>query len=68
MSRIVRGDFDGNGAISSADALYLLHYRFYPEEYPVNQSGDVNGDGRVNVDDAIYLLNYFFYPEEYPLS
>ena len=63
----IRGDVNGDGVVNDADAIHLLRYTFFPEEYPINQSGDMNGDYEVNDADAIYLLRYTFFPEEYPL-
>ena len=61
------GDVDGNAEITSSDAVYLLMYTFFPEDYPVSQESDFNGDGDVNSADAVYLLMYTFFPEDYPL-
>ena len=63
----VTGDVDGNEEITSSDAVYLLMYTFFPEDYPVSQESDFNGDGEVNSSDAVYLLMYTFFPEDYPL-
>ncbi len=63
----LRGDFNGDGAVTSDDALYLLRHTFKPEEYPIGQSGDVNGDKSFNSDDAVYLLRHTLNPGRYPL-
>jgi hypothetical protein len=62
------GDIDGNEDITSSDAVYLLMYTFFPEDYPVSQESDFNADGEVNSADAVYLLMYTFFPEDYPLE
>ena len=62
------GDIDGNEDITSTDAVYLLMYTFFPEDYPIIQDSDFNGDGDVNSADAVYLLMYTFFPEDYPLE
>ena len=66
---VTRGDMNGDGAVSDADAMYLLRYTLFGEtRYPLNQSGDVNGDGAVSDADAMYLLRYtLFGPTRYPL-
>ncbi len=62
------GDVNGEGGVSSSDAVYLLMHTFFPEEYPINQDGDFDNSGRVDSADAIYLLMYTFFPDEYPLA
>ncbi len=61
------GDVDANEVVDSDDAVYLLYYTFYPEDFPINQLGDFDGNGVVDSDDAVYLLYYTFYPEDFPL-
>ena len=65
----LKGDVNGDGVVTDADAVYLLYYTFFGDgEYPVNQPCDFNGDGVVTDADAVYLLYYtFFGAEEYPL-
>lgn len=66
--RFVRGDIDGDGEITSDDAVNVLYaLMFGREEYPTDQSLDFNGDGKEDSDDAIYLLYHSFVPEQYPL-
>ena len=67
-SDIITGDLNADGAVSDQDAVYLLFYTFFPDDYPVNQPVDLNGDGAVNDQDAVYLLFYTFFPEDYPLA
>ena len=63
----IPGDVNGDEIVNEDDAIHLLRYLFFPEEYPVEKPQDYTGDGLVNEDDAIYLLRYVFFPEEYPL-
>ncbi len=53
-----QGDFNGDGKINTADAIYLLRNMMRPSKYPVNQSSDFNGDGKANSADAVYLLRW----------
>ena len=62
------GDVNGDGEITSDDAIYLLKHTFLPEQYPLSGSGDMNEDGKVDSDDAVYLLKHTFLPEQYPLT
>jgi hypothetical protein len=66
----VAGELDGDGAVSSADAIYLLyHTLFGSDRYPVNQPVDFYGDGNTSSADAIYLLYYtLFGAGRYPLA
>ena len=65
----LKGDVNGDGEVTDADAVYLLYNTFFGDgEYPVNQSCDFNGDGEVTDADGVYLLYYtFFGDEDYPL-
>ena len=65
---ILRGDMNGDGVVSDADALYLLRHTLFETRYPINQSGDVNGDNVVTDADALYLLRFTLFAERYPLS
>ena len=64
----IPGDVNGDEIVNEDDAIHLLRYLFFPEEYPVEKPQDYTGDGLVNEDDAIYLLRHVFFPEEYPLT
>ncbi len=64
---ITLGDIDGDGNVTSDDAVYLLRYTLFPESYPVTGFADFDGDGNVTSDDAVYLLRYTLFPANYPL-
>ena len=64
----VRGDFNGDGVVTDADAIYLLRHTLFPESYLITQSGDFNGDGVATDADAIYLLRHTLFPDNYPLK
>ena len=61
------GDMNGDGLATDADALHLLRYVLFPDQYPVSQDADMNGDGMITDADALYLLRYVLFPELYPL-
>ena len=64
----LRGDFNEDGSVTSADAVYLLRSIMIGTQYPISQSADVNGDGVSNSADAVYLLRHVLIPGYYPLS
>jgi hypothetical protein len=58
---VLRGDANADGAINSADVVYLLNYLFAHGSQPVPlEAGDPNCDGAVNSADVVYLINYLF--------
>ena len=65
---VAHGDYNGDGKVSSQDALYLLRHSLNPNKYPVSQSADVNGDGKANSQDAVYLLRHSLDPEKFPIT
>lgn len=64
----VKGDLNGDGNVTDADAVYLLKYIYFAEYYPVNQSVDFNNDGNVTDKDAIHLLFHIFFPDVYSIG
>lgn len=65
-----RGDLDGDGIVSSDDAIHLLYHTLFGDGlYPVSQDADFDGSGNVDSDDAIYLLYHtLFGGGLYPLN
>lgn len=56
------GDVNNNGAITSADIIYLVNFVFKGGATPIpcTASGDVNCNGAVTSADIIYLVNFVF--------
>jgi len=60
----VQYDFNCDGALSDADAIYLL--RHVTLGYPANETqADVNGDGNVTDADALQLLRITLFPDRF---
>jgi len=63
---ITRGDFDGNGTLTSSDAISLQSSLIDPD-VTTNQPGDVNNDSLWNEKDASYLIKHLSNPEIFKL-
>ena len=72
IEQIHPGDMDGDGTLTTDDAVYLLlSVMFGAEDYPVPAGTNLDFDGNrtVDTDDAVYLLlNVMFGDEDYPLN
>lgn len=68
VTDVLKGDVDGDGVVTSDDAILVLNYSLLPDLYEVNQDADFDGDGVVTSDDAILLLNHSLLPDLYPLN
>lgn len=66
---VTPGEFDSKDGVTDSDAVYLLRFTLFPEEYPVADysAADVNNDGSVTDADAVYLLRFTLFPTDYPL-
>jgi Ice-binding-like/Putative Ig domain/Dockerin type I domain/NHL repeat len=56
---IIKGDANGDGAITVGDIFYLINSLFAGGPAPLGLT-DVNGDGQITVGDIFYLINYLF--------
>ena len=65
---LLKGDFNEDGKVTDADAIYLLRHTLFPSSYLISQSGDFNGDSKTTDADAIYLLRHTLFPGSYPLN
>ncbi|MFQ6002418.1 MAG: dockerin type I repeat-containing protein, partial [Candidatus Zixiibacteriota bacterium] len=60
-----RGDCNCDGAITSADIVYLINYLYINGPKPCElgdhgSAGDANCDGSINSADVVFLINYLF--------
>ena len=67
-NKFIPGDVDGNETKQIADAIYLLYYLSWSEEFPVNQPVDFDGNTQEQIADAIYLLYHLSWSDEFPLN
>ncbi len=56
----IRGDADGLGTYSIADAIMILNWVFEGLPLPCDDAGDVNDDGLIDIADSSYLLTFIF--------
>jgi hypothetical protein len=60
-SEFIRGDFNGDARVGSADALAILEYLFLEDgANSCLSSADANDDGFIDIADPLYLLFYLF--------
>ena len=65
-----KGDLNGDGVVTEADAIYLLYHALFGEAlYPVSGNCDYDNDGAVATSDAVYLFYHvLFGASRYPLA
>ena len=65
----MRGDVDGDGAVTNGDVICLFQYMYDATQYPlvVPEMADVDGDGRITNGDVICLFQYMYDAEANPL-
>ena len=63
----IPGDMDNNGVMNDRDAVLLLMYYLFPNDYTIYGNGDTNSDGAVNDRDAVHLLMHYLFPNDYVL-
>jgi hypothetical protein len=57
----IPGDVDGNGTVSSFDAIYLVNYLFKDGDPPPNPiDADVDGSPGINIGDVLQLIGNLF--------
>ncbi len=57
----IPGDVDGNGTVSSFDAVYLVNYLFKDGDPPPNPiDADVDGSPGINIGDVLQLIGNLF--------
>ncbi len=56
VSPIIKGDADGDGKVTAADARLILRASVGLEEVPL-EKGDIDGDGKITASDAREVLN-----------
>jgi len=64
------GDVTNDDSVDINDAIYVLQYSMFSEDYPLDYAGsvDFNGDGSVDLNDAILLLQHSMFPDDYPIE
>lgn len=65
-SGFVRGDTDGDGEVSIADAVQGLQHLFAGRELTCQAAADVNDSGDLDITDPIHLLQFLFLGGEEP--
>lgn len=64
------GDANLDGTVDINDAILVLQYSMFPDDYPIYYQGgvDFTKDGSVDINDAILLLQYSMFPDDYPIA
>jgi len=65
----VRGDANGDGAITLSDVVFLINYLYKAGPAPNPwQAGDINTDSQINLGDVVYLIDYLYKAGPPPLE
>jgi hypothetical protein len=61
-SPFVRGDLDGDGEATLADAIYVFAWKFTGEASPpaCAEAADANNDGAIDISDGISIFSFLF--------
>lgn len=65
---VLRGDVNGDKAISLGDVVGILSYLFLNQSLTCMDAADSNDDGVLDISDAVFLLYYLFDNGEAPPS
>ncbi len=70
ISSQLLGDVNLDGSVDLNDAILVLQYSMFPDDYPIEYRGgvDFTKDGNVDISDAILLLQYSMFPDDYPIA
>lgn len=56
---VTKGDVNGDGEITMADAMYLVQYILgNPADDFIEEAADVNGDGEIGMPDVMFIIQY----------
>ncbi len=66
----ILGDLNRDEYVDLNDAILLLQYSMFPDDYPIDYKGSVDftKDGYIDLNDAILLLQYSMFPDDYPIQ
>jgi hypothetical protein len=62
---VVKGDIDGDGKVTLADAIIALQVLLGMDPAGVQIESDVNGDNKIGMEEVVYILQYKAYLREH---